>query len=376
MTEQERFALIHDVSTRFNCQPNDTAKLLSGAYNAAVSDEANALHQESIIVDACVYGLQDYSWRLEQAGLTAFNCTVPGILDTAEGAMSAIIDTYDIVSANADKLMFVRTVEDIYTAKREGKTGVIIGAQNCEFVNHDEIEAAVEVFQRVGLRVMQLSYAQRTFAADGCSTGTDGGLTKDGKRLIRAMERAGVVVDLSHVGRQSSLDAIDHCALPAIFSHSNPDALFPTRRNITDEQAKNCAARGGIIGLNAHNVPLWNGKDFPTIEHYIDAIAYFADLVGIDHVALGIDSAATPGPFRISQATYYSRGSAAAGEDNYSYLSAKAGRDIFGKFIDGLVSCSNVRCVIDKLLKRGFQKEDIQKILGSNWIRVFKQWWK
>ncbi len=168
MTELERFHLIHKVSASFNCQPNETAKLLSTAYNAAVSEEANALHQESIIVDACVYGFQDYSWRLEQAGLTAFNCTVPGILDNAEGAMKSIIDTYDIVNSNADKLMIVRNVEDIFTAKKEGKTGVIIGAQNCEFVNHDEIEAAVEVFHRIGLRVMQLTYAQRTFAADGC----------------------------------------------------------------------------------------------------------------------------------------------------------------------------------------------------------------
>ena len=140
----------------------------------------------------------------------------------------------------------MRRYEDILTAKRDGKIGIIIGAQSCDFIHHPDISESVEAFARLGLRIMTIAYNHRTFAADGCATGTDDGLTCEGKTLIRAMERNGIVVDLSHVGRRSTLEAMDFCEKPAIFSHSNAYALYPHFRNITDEQIKACAARGQL----------------------------------------------------------------------------------------------------------------------------------
>ena len=375
MTEEQKFQMIHEISMKFMCTPCPETKMLSLAYNASVSEEARALHRESLVVDTCGFGLEDYSWHLEQAGLSAINCTVPGVKDSADGAMRNFFDYYETVNDNSDKLMFIRTVDDIYRAKREGKTGVIIGAQSCEFVDHDELEASLEVFARAGLRIMQIGYNHRTFAADGCFTGTDAGITKDGKRLIRAMERAGVIVDLSHVGRRSSLEAMDYCEKPAIFSHSNPDKLFPTPRNITDEQIKKCAEHGGVMGVCSYNVMLWNGREFPTIDHFVDCIAYYADLVGIDHVGLGVDSSITPGSYPHREVLYFSKLARSQGDSSFAYKSAVAGRGLFGKFPEGLESHANIPCVVDRMLKRGFSKEDVKKVLGENWIRVFAQWW-
>lgn len=358
------------------CVADPEVKKLSLSYNAAVSDEARALHKEAIIVDGLADNLEDYNWHLEEAGASAINVTVPGTKDSAGNAMRSIIDYFAVVNDFSDKLMHIRTVDDIYKAKKEGKVGVIFGAQSCEFVDHNCLDASVEVYANIGLRIMQIAYNHSTFAADGCFSESDAGLTNDGKALIRAMERNGVVLDLSHMGCRSALDCMDYTEKPPIFSHSNPRALFDTPRNITDEMAKKCAGLGGVIGVSCYNVMLWNGKEWPTIEHYLDAVAYWAELVGVEHVAFGVDSILTPGAYPHRDIKQFSKLARSQGDSCFAYHSAAAGRDLFGKFLEGLESLANIPCLIDGLLKRGFSHEEIKKIAGENWIRVYGQWWK
>ncbi len=100
------------------------------------------------------------------------------------------------------------------TAKKQGKTGIIRSAQHVDFMLHRDLEGAVEVFQRAGFRIIALACDERSFAADGCLAGTDGGLTRQGKALIRAMEANGVTVDLSRVGERSFFDALSICSKP------------------------------------------------------------------------------------------------------------------------------------------------------------------
>ncbi len=376
LTEMEKYLRVNDISRRFMCVADPEVKKLSLSYNAAVSDEARALHKEAIIVDGLADNLEDYNWHLEEAGASAINVTVPGTKDSAGNAMRSIIDYFAVVNDFSDKLMHIRTVDDIYKAKKEGKVGVIFGAQSCEFVDHNCLDASVEVYANIGLRIMQIAYNHSTFAADGCFSESDAGLTNDGKALIRAMERNGVVLDLSHMGCRSALDCMDYTEKPPIFSHSNPRALFDTPRNITDEMAKKCAGLGGVIGVSCYNVMLWNGKEWPTIEHYLDAVAYWAELVGVEHVAFGVDSILTPGAYPHRDIKQFSKLARSQGDSCFAYHSAAAGRDLFGKFLEGLESLANIPCLIDGLLKRGFSHEEIKKIAGENWIRVYGQWWK
>lgn len=289
-TLDRKFREVHEWSMKYYCEDTPEAKALSLGYNAAVSDEARRIHRDSIIIDTCSFSLDGYDWHLEQAGLTGINCTVIGTKDSAGESIRNIVDYVSVID-NTPQLTLILKADDFSKAKKEGKTGIIIGSQSSQFLHHNDIESAVEVFARMGLRVSTLAYNWRTFSADGCYSGSNGGLANDGKILIKAMERYGVTVDLSHVGERSTLEAMDVCVKPPIFSHSNPLALNNHPRNITDEQAKKCAALGGVIGVTSFPVTLWEpGKPFPTIENFIDCIAYYADLVGVDHVGLGIDS--------------------------------------------------------------------------------------
>lgn len=343
--------------------------------NANVSDEAKRINKDAIIIDTCTFSLEGYSWNLQEAGTTALNCTVLGTKDYPGYAMRNIMDYYSAVRYD-DNLMMVYKPEDIVKAKEEGKVGVIIGAQSCDFILHNDIDASVKVFYDAGLRVMQIAYNHRSFAADGCYTGTNAGITNDGRKMIRAMQKYGITVDLSHVGELSTLEAMDMSERPMIFSHSNPKGLFQHARNITDEQAKKCAALGGVIGVTSYPVTLWDGEHFPTIDTMVDCIDYYADLIGIDHIGLGLDTNATIGAYEHRKIIYFSKLiKEREGKDSLAYKSFEAGRGYLGECLEGMMNMANMVNITEHLLKRGYREEDIRKILGLNWLRVFKETW-
>ena len=360
---------------QFYCEDREEVQEISRSYNRDVTEQAKRVHSEAVIIDTCTFNLEDYGWHLQESGVTAINCTVPGVKDTAGDAFRKIADYYEVIADN-EKFLLVLKADDILKAKAENKIGVIIGAQSCEFTLHHDLAASVEVFAKMGLRVMQIAYNHRSFAADGCYTGTNAGINKDGVALIKAMERAGVTVDLSHVGERSTLEAMDQAAKPMIFSHANPKGMFNHPRNIPDEQAKQCASIGGVVGVSAYPITLWDGEHFPTIETFVDCIAYYADLVGVDHVGVGIDSNATAGAYEHREILYFSKLLKNGGNKNsLDYKSYEAGRGVKGCFLDGLESLANFVNITDKLLKRGFTEAETKKILGENWLRVFRATW-
>lgn len=367
---------IFEITKRFYCEDTPEAREISLEYNKGVSDQARKLHKEAIVIDACTFNLEDYGWHLHEAGATAINCTVPDVKDSAGEAMRKIIDYYQTINDN-NELTLILTADDIIRAKEQGKTGVIIGAQSCEFVHHHDFHASVEVFSRLGLRVMQIAYNHRTFAADGCYTGSNAGINQDGKKLINAMEKCGVTVDLSHMGERSTLETMEVCTKPPIFSHSNPKGMFNHPRNITDEQAKKCASLGGVVGVSAYPITLWDGEHFPTISTFVECIAYYVDLLGIDYVGIGIDSNATAGAYEHREILYFSKLLKNMNDTNsLGYKSYEAGRGIKGAFVDGIESLANFVNITDYLFKYGFKEDEIKKIIGENWLRVFRQTWK
>lgn len=375
MTEKQKWDEILMYYKRYLCEDHPSVKEYALSYNQEVSAKARSLHEESIVIDTCAWHLQGYNWHLSESGITAINCTVPRGMDSPGDALNNIIEYYALCN-EIEEVTLIRNYADIRQAKKDGKIGIIIGSQNCDFINHPDIPEAVEVFARLGLRVMSIAYNQHSFAADGCASGTDNGLTRDGKTMIRAMEKNGIVVDLSHVGRRSTLEAIDYCEKPAVFTHSNAYSLYPHYRNITDEQIKACAARGGVIGVSLYNVICWNQKEFPTIDHVIDNIVYYANLVGIDHVGLGSDSGVNPGTYpHRACAAYWKAARDTLGKESLMYKSYEAGRGVKGFFVEGCESMANFPNITEHLMRRGFSSAEIKKVLGENWMRIFKQWW-
>ena len=365
---------MHEINERFLCEDIDETQELSKGFNQGISEKAEKLLEDAVIIDACASNLEDYGWRMQSSGLTALNCMVPEPKDMAGETIRKMMNYYQTIQEQ-EKYILARTADDIITAKKNNKIAVILGAQGCAFLLHFSFEAAVELFSTIGLRIMQLANNRRTFAADGCMTGTDAGLNVDGKRVIAAMEKYSITVDLSQVGRRSTFDIMSICKKPPIFSHSNPAGLFNHPRNISDEQATKCAELGGVVGVSAAPATLWDGKNFPTIDTFIRCIDYYVNLIGIDHVGIGLDSTATAGAFGHRENAYLQRLKGTPDEKSMEYMSWKAGRGLKGAFTDGIESLANFPNIVDKILKHGYSESDAKKILGENWLRVFKDTW-
>ncbi len=376
LTPDACWDLVGLASERWQCGDDPEDKALCLACNDLVSPEAAQLHRDALIIDACAFNVVHYGWRLQAAGATAINCTVPGVFDNAGDAFRAMVSHYGVAGSDP-RFRLILTPEDILEAKKAHQTGLILGAQGCNFVQAFNLEPMIQAFSRLGLRVMQIGYNYRSFVSGGCFDPTNPGLSEYAPGLIRLMERYGITVDLSHVGERSTLEAMDLAEKPQIFSHSNPKALFDHARNITDEQAKKCAATGGVIGVTGYNIMLWDGKRFPDADRFVDAICYFCDLVGVDHVGVGMDSTATEGCYPREEVHYFAKLSRlTSGDNDPGYQSIRAGRPLaLAASTEGLMCLANWVCLFDKLLKRGFTPQEVRKIAGENWLRVFRETW-
>ena len=376
MSQSCIFDEISKLSLQYHCEDREEVRDMVLGFNADVSEEARRIHKEALIIDTCTFYLEQDNWALQASGVTGLNCTVPGTKDTATEAMRCFIDYYQTARYHPDKFMIVYKADDLLEAKKQGKYGVILGAQSCDFVFHNDLYSTVELFANLGLRIMPVAYNHSTFAGDGCYAISNGGLTREGKMLIDAMERYGVTVDLSHVGERTSLEALEYCKKVPAFSHSNPRALYNHPRNISDEMAKKCAEKGGVVGVCAYPPILWDGENFPTIDTFMDCMVYFADLVGVDHVGIGIDSNAQPGAYPHRDNAYFANlNKEMGGANGMAYKSYMAGRGYLGCCTKGIGGLANFPNITEHMLRRGFHEDEIKKILGGNWLRVFRETW-
>jgi membrane dipeptidase len=146
-----------------------------------------------------------------------------------------------------ERYRLIEKADEIEAAKRDGMLAVSFNLQGTNALAGDL--AMVEVFYKLGIRHMLLAYNKRNLVGDGCHERTDGGLSLFGIELVQEMDKVGMIVDCSHTSYHTSMEAIEASANPVIFSHSNPRALWEHDRNIRDDQAKACAASGGLVGV-------------------------------------------------------------------------------------------------------------------------------
>jgi len=254
-----------------------------------------------------------------------------------------------------DRFSLIRSVEDILTAKRQGKLAI---AFDIEGMNALDGEARmVSLYYRLGVRQMLFAYNRNNLAAGGCHD-EDGGLSDFGRRVIAEMNRVGMLVDCSHTGYRSTMEAMEVSAAPVIFSHSNPKALNGHGRNILDEQAKACAGRGGVIGVNG--VGLFHGDREARTSSLLRAVDYLADLVGIDHVGIGLD-------WTFEDLTGLL-------ELNPHYWPEKEGYREAGKY--RFAAPAQLPELTELMLDRGYGETDVVKVLGGNFLRIAGEVWK
>ena len=329
-------------------------------------ERARSLHRQAVVVDGTSFFCQGWHKRLETAGVTALQLTVPWDGEGARQALGRCAEYFALVRREP-RLAIVRSVAEIRRAKAEGRVGLVLASQDGSILESDP--NLVEIFYRIGFRVIQLTYNERNLLGDGCYERANAGLSRLGVAMIRAMNRIGMVLDLSHVGEQASLEAIDVSSKPVLFSHSNPRARADSPRNITDEQIRRCAASGGVVGATPYAPITWTGGSKPPdLDDFIGHVEHIAGLVGVDHVSFGSDSEATPGAYpRELLRRLFSTHPEATTEFRRAHP---------GVFLtDGFESMEALPQVTERLLARGWSESDVRKFLGENLLRVYAANW-
>ncbi len=336
----------------------------------ATNTDASRIHRDAIIIDlVCpLLSAERHIDHWIEGGATAVGPTV-AVDNNCTEAMAAIGMWYERLRRLDSKLLHVTRPEDIRRAKREGKLGIIFHFQNTQpFERNPDL---VEVYYRLGLRVAQLTYNVKNWVGDGCDEATDAGLSEFGKRIIREMNRVGMVVDVTHTGYRTTMEAMEVSDAPVIFSHSNVKAIKDSPRNLRDDQIRALAEKGGVIGLNGFPAFVADSP-WPTLDDLLRHADYIANLVGTDHISLGLDYYQGQWPFASEEqaAAYYAE-------------STRTGRWRPGtyppppyKYPQGIEVPSKLANLTAALLARGYQEADVRKILGENLLRVFTRVWK
>lgn len=305
-------------------------------------------------------------------GVTAYAVTACRPHDEFEDVVKDLIAWHRIAREHQN-LLVAETVDEIRGAKRAGRAALVLAAQGADFVGREL--SRVEAVRRLGLRQMLLAYNATNQLADGCLDATDGGLSKLGERVVAESNRVGILLDGTHTGKRSTLQMIDRSSMPIIFSHSNPSALAPNRRNIDDEQIRRCAARGGVICLAPWGplVMRPGGCHQPTVDQFIDMADHVASLTGsADHIGIGTD---------MSLGSYPCRETDPWGAPDYGNPFAEYGERVTAdprsplRNLDGFSDYAEVAFLAQRLGERGYLAEDIGKILGENYLRVASRVW-
>ena len=327
-----------------------------------------------IFVDSCMQAWPDADYaNAHRHGVTAYAVTAWRPHATVEQALEEGM-FWHLVARKHPNLLIAERAEDIRRAKREGKAAIVIAAQGGDFIGNKLHR--VEAFARLGLRLLILAYNATNRLADGCLDRTDGGLTRFGELVVDECNRVGLLLDCTHVGRRATLEIIERSAQPVVFSHSNARALVDNPRNIDDEQIRACAAKGGVIGLAPWGplVLKAGNREWPPVDHFIDHVDHVAQLTGsTDHIGIGTD---------MSLGTYPDHEHDPWGEPAYPDVSGTYGQLITAdvrspmRALNGFSNYAEIVNLIDRLQARGYGDEDVRKILGENYLRVFEQVWR
>ena len=333
-----------------------------------MSTEARKIYDEAIVID----GLSISNWesdavfrRLRAGNITAINATV--------ATWENFVQTMAHLSAwmrrfrERDDILQVKETADIYTAKEQGKTGVILSFQNASPIEN-ELDR-LGLFLALGVRVIQLTYHETNLLGSGCWERTDGGLSNFGVDAVREMNRLGIVIDLSHVGPKTTMDAIEMSEQPVAITHANARSFCGHPRNKEEDALKLLAEKGGVVGATSFANFLPKGFD-STVEDFVDAIDDMVERVGIDHVAIGTDSTHDQ-PLEF-----------------WHYIGSQQGTKFPSTFADGSVPYTELSFqpkgidspaefpnLAEALVNRGYSAEDITKLLGGNWMNLFERVW-
>jgi membrane dipeptidase len=322
------------------------------------------LYKKAIIIDGLVIPRgwnQDSFKALVTSGYTGFGASLAS--KNLETALRALGDWQKRIGNHQDKLLHAKTSADFIRAKKENKTAILFGFQNATMIEKsiDNIDTLYDA----GTRWIQLTYNQRNLLGDGCTERTNAGLSDFGIEAVHRMNELGIIVDLSHSGRQTTNDGIEFSKTGACFNHSMCESLYKNHpRAKTDSQIRAMADKGGVMGIICLGYMI--GPDpggETTLKTYVDHIDHAVKVGGIDHVGVAADFAI--------------QGLEATGATRENWYVPRLTRFKpsyqvrWPPWIPELDKPNRYLQVAKVLDKRGYSTGDIEKILGKNWLRYF-----
>ena len=312
--------------------------------------------------------LQYCKWSREvfkinrEAGLDAVHVTVVYHEDYDE-FLARVKEWDKHFQENSDLIFLGKSHEDIERAKLEKKTAIFFGFQNCSPIEDDI--GLVEKIYEYGCRFMQLTYNNQSLLATGCYEKNDSGVTNFGKEAIREMNRLGIVIDMSHSGEKSTLDAIEISDKPIAITHANPNFWYKALRNKSDQLLKTLSESGGMLGLSLYSHHLKNGSDC-TLDSFCEMAAKTCELMGVKNVGIGSDLCLNQ-PDSIVE---WMRNGTWAKKKNYGEGSKK--KQGFPKKQDWYIDARGFKNLENGLRKVGFNEMEVNNILGNNWYNFYK----
>jgi microsomal dipeptidase-like Zn-dependent dipeptidase len=256
-----------------------------------------------------------------------------------------------------------RTAADVKLAQETGRTAIFFGSQNPSCIEDDI--GLVEILHTLGLRFMQLTYNNQSLLATGCYEDDDAGLTRMGREVVAEMNRVGMVVDMSHSGERSTLEAIEHSTCPIAITHANPTNWHAALRNKSDTVLKALGETGGMLGFSVYPHHLKGGSDC-TLQDFCEMIARTADVMGTTQIGIGTDLCQDQPDsivewMRVGRWTKridYGEGSAAA-----------PGFPDMPKWFADNRDFGNIRAGLRAV---GMCDADVDAVMGENWLRFFE----
>jgi membrane dipeptidase len=340
-------------------------------------------YDQAIIIDALggvgdPYGpeeqlrLSDRAWaEMVATGVTLLRDTVMPVGNIADpwGDYQKDVEAkQNILNANPDRLLLVRTAADILKAKREKKFAVVLGTQDTSMVG-PELDRLAQM-KKDGVMTVQLTYNLRNLAGDGAIEPDNAGLSKLGRATIERIEAEKLLLDLSHGGARTMAEATAHAKRPLVISHTAARAVHDHPRNTSDQTIKAVADKGGVVGV--YFMPFLTADGKPKAADLIAHVEHVANIAGEDHVGIGTDNGVLPITLdpetkrKIDewQAQRIKLGIASPGEAVGVYT-----------MVADYNSVDRYRRFVLDLEKRGWSQARLEKLMGGNFLRVYREAW-
>ena len=297
-----------------------------------------------------------------EAGLNAVHVTLVYHEDYDE-FLQRVKEWDRFFEQNSDLIFLGKTFEDITKAQSDNKTAIFFGFQNCSPIE-DDINLIEKVYEH-GCRFMQLTYNNQSLLATGCYEKNDSGVTNFGREAIKEMNRVGIVVDMSHSAEKSTLDAIEISEKPIAITHANPSFWHQALRNKSDFLLKKLSESGGILGLSLYSHHLKDGTNCK-LESFCEMVAKTAEIMDVKNIGIGSDLCLN----QPDSVVEWMRNGTWSKSTNYGEGSKK--KPGFPKQPDWFLDARGFDNLESGLKKVGFNKQEVEGILGNNWFNFYK----